>query len=54
LTLETLALAEVCGLEEDEALEAITVVPERIISRNRPGPGHVREGIEVLEEGDYS
>jgi len=51
--METLALAEVCGLEEDEALEAITIVPERIISRNRPGPGHVREGIEVLEEEDY-
>lgn len=51
--METLALAEVCGLEEDEALEAITVVPERIISRNRHGPGHIREGIEVLEGGDY-
>ncbi|AKB46895.1 Ribonuclease P protein component 3 [Methanosarcina sp. Kolksee] len=51
--METLALAEVCGLEEEEALEAITVVPERIISRNRPGPGYIREGIEVLEEGDY-
>lgn len=51
--METLALAEVCGLEESEALEAITVVPERIISRNRPGSGHIREGIEVLEEEDY-
>jgi ribonuclease P/MRP protein subunit RPP1 len=51
--METLALAEVCGLEENEALEAITIVPERIISRNRPGSGHIREGIEVLEEGDY-
>jgi len=51
--METLALAEVCGLEEDEALEAITAVPERIISRNRHGSGHIREGIEVLEGVDY-
>ncbi|WP_292391089.1 ribonuclease P protein component 3 [Methanosarcina sp. UBA5] len=51
--METLALAEVCGLEEDEAFEAITVVPEKIISRNRHGPGYIREGIEVLKEGDY-
>ncbi|WP_292371359.1 ribonuclease P protein component 3 [Methanosarcina sp. UBA411] len=50
--METLALAEICGLEEDEALEAITTVPEKIISRSRPGPGYIREGIEVLEEGD--
>ncbi|HEY3361968.1 MAG TPA: ribonuclease P protein component 3 [Methanosarcina sp.] len=50
--METLALAEICGLEENEALEAITIVPERIISRNRPSPGHIRKGIEVLEEGD--
>jgi ribonuclease P/MRP protein subunit RPP1 len=51
--METLALAEICGLEEDEALEALTTVPEKIISRNRPRPGYIREGIEVLEEGDY-
>mgnify|MGYP000879207479 FL=1 len=50
--METLALAEICGLEEGEAIEAITTVPERIISRNLPGPGYIREGIEVLEEGD--
>lgn len=50
--METLALAEICGLEEDEAIEAITTVPEKIISRNRPNPGYIREGIEVLEEGD--
>ncbi|WP_292378725.1 ribonuclease P protein component 3 [Methanosarcina sp. UBA289] len=50
--METLALAEICGLEEDEALEAITTVPEKIISRSRPDPGYIREGIEVLEEGD--
>ncbi len=51
--MEVLALAEICGLEEQEALEAMTTVPERIISRNRPGPGYIREGIEVLEGGDY-
>ncbi len=51
--METLALAEVCGLEENEALEAMTIVPERIISRSHHGPGYIREGIEVLEEGDY-
>ena len=51
--METLALAEVCGLEEDEAIEAMSTVPEKIISRNRPGPGYIREGVEVLEEGDY-
>jgi len=50
--MEMLALAEVCGLGEDEALEAISTVPERIIARNRPGPGYVREGIEVLEGED--
>jgi ribonuclease P/MRP protein subunit RPP1 len=51
--METLALAEVCGLEEDEALEAMSAVPERILAKNRPGPGYIREGVEVLEEGDY-
>jgi ribonuclease P/MRP protein subunit RPP1 len=51
--METLALAEVCGLEEEEAFEALTVVPESIISRNRQGPEYIREGIEVIEEGDY-
>jgi len=50
--MEMLALAEVCGLGEDEALEAISAVPEKIIARNRPGPGYVREGIEVLEGED--
>jgi ribonuclease P/MRP protein subunit RPP1 len=51
--METLALAEVCGLEEDEAIDSISTVPERIISRNHPGPGYIREGVEVLEEVDY-
>jgi ribonuclease P/MRP protein subunit RPP1 len=51
--MEALALAEVCGLEEEEALEAMTTMPEKIISKNRPGPGFIREGIEVLEEGNY-
>ena len=51
--MDALALAEVCGLEEDEALEAMTTVPERIISRNRLGHGYIREGVEVLEEGNY-
>ncbi len=50
--METLALAEICGLEEDEALDAISTVPERILTKNRPGPGYVREGIEVLEGDD--
>lgn len=51
--METLALAEVCGLEEDEALKAVSTVPEKILAKNRPGPGYIREGVEVLEEGDY-
>ncbi len=51
--METLALAEVCGLEEDEALEAISIVPEKILAKNRPGPGYIREGVEVLEEEEY-
>jgi ribonuclease P/MRP protein subunit RPP1 len=51
--METLALAEICGLEENEAFEAMTIVPEKIISRNRPGSGYIREGVEVLEEGAY-
>jgi ribonuclease P/MRP protein subunit RPP1 len=51
--METLALAEVCGLEEDEAIDSISTVPEKIISRNHPGPGYIREGVEVLEEVDY-
>jgi ribonuclease P/MRP protein subunit RPP1 len=51
--METLALAEVCGLEEDEAIDSISTVPENIISRNHPGPGYIREGVEVLEEVDY-
>ncbi len=36
--MEALALAEICGLEEDEAIDAMSTVPEKIISRNRPGP----------------
>jgi ribonuclease P/MRP protein subunit RPP1 len=51
--METLALAEVCGLGEDEAIDSISTVPEKIISRNHPGPGYIREGVEVLEEVDY-
>ena len=51
--METLALAEICGLEEDEALEAMSTIPEIILAKNRPGPGYIREGVEVLEEGDY-
>ncbi|HWR24597.1 MAG TPA: ribonuclease P protein component 3 [Methanosarcina sp.] len=51
--METLALAEVCGFEEEEALEAISIVPEKILSKNKPAPGYIREGVEVLEEGDY-
>jgi len=51
--MEALALAEICGLEEEEAIEAMSTVPEKIISRNRPGPGYIREGVEVLEEVDY-
>ncbi|WP_410507038.1 ribonuclease P protein component 3 [Methanosarcina hadiensis] len=50
--MEVLAFAEVCGLEESEALDAISTVPEKIIKKNRPGPGYVREGIEVLEGED--
>lgn len=50
--METLAFAEVCGLEEDEALDAISTVPERILKKNRPGAGYIREGIEVLEGED--
>jgi len=48
--MEILALGELCGLEENEVVEALSTVPEEILSRNRPGPGFIREGIEVLEE----
>jgi ribonuclease P/MRP protein subunit RPP1 len=51
--MEMLSLAEICGFEEEEALEAISTVPEKILSKNRHAPGYIREGIEVLEEGDY-
>lgn len=51
--LDALALAEICGLEEDEAIDAMSTVPEKIISRRRPRTGHIREGVEVLEEVDY-
>jgi ribonuclease P/MRP protein subunit RPP1 len=51
--METLAMAEICGLEEEEALEAMCTVPEKIISRKRLVSGYIREGIEVLEECDY-
>lgn len=50
--MEALALAEICGLEEDEAIDAMSTVPEKIISRKRPRPGYIREGVEVLEEVD--
>jgi ribonuclease P/MRP protein subunit RPP1 len=51
--MEALALAEICGLEEDEAIDAMSTVPEKIISRKRPRAGYIREGVEVLEEVDY-
>jgi ribonuclease P/MRP protein subunit RPP1 len=51
--METLALAQICGLEEGEALEAISTVPEKILANNRPDPGHIREGVDVLEGGDF-
>jgi ribonuclease P/MRP protein subunit RPP1 len=51
--METLALAEICGLEEDEALEAMSTVPEKILAKNRPEPGFIREGVDVLEEGEF-
>lgn len=51
--MEALALAEVCGLEEDEAIDAMSTAPEKIISRKRPRPGYIREGVEVLEEVDH-
>lgn len=51
--MEALALAEICGLEEDEAIDAMSTVPEKIISRRRPRNGYIREGVEVLEEMDY-
>jgi ribonuclease P/MRP protein subunit RPP1 len=50
--MDALALAEICGLEEDEAIDAMSTVPEKIISRKRPGTGYVREGVEVIEEVD--
>jgi ribonuclease P/MRP protein subunit RPP1 len=51
--METLAMAEICGLEQEEALEAMCTVPEKIISRKRLVSGYIREGIEVLKERDY-
>jgi ribonuclease P/MRP protein subunit RPP1 len=51
--MEALALAEICGLEEDEALEAMSTVPEKILAKNRPEPGFIREGVDVLEEGEF-
>ena len=50
--MDALALAEICGLEEDETIDAMSTVPEKIISRRRPRTGYIREGVEVLEEGD--
>jgi ribonuclease P/MRP protein subunit RPP1 len=50
---ELLALAELFGLEENEAFDALSTVPERILARNRPSPGNVREGVEVVEEVDF-
>jgi ribonuclease P/MRP protein subunit RPP1 len=51
--MDALALAEICGLEEDEAIDAMSTVPEKIISKKRPRTGYIREGVEVLEDGDY-
>lgn len=50
---EMLALAELFGLEESEAIDALSTVPERIIERNRPSPGYVREGVETVEEEGF-
>jgi ribonuclease P/MRP protein subunit RPP1 len=51
--MDALALAEICGLEEDEAIDAMSTVPEKIISKKRQRTGYIREGVEVLEEVDY-
>jgi ribonuclease P/MRP protein subunit RPP1 len=51
--MDAFALAEICGLEENEAIDAMSTVPEKIISRRRPRTGYIREGVEVLEEVDY-
>lgn len=50
---EMAAFAELFGMEEYEALDALSKVPERILARNHPSAGYVREGVEVLEEGDF-
>ncbi|AKB25437.1 Ribonuclease P protein component 3 [Methanosarcina sp. MTP4] len=50
---ELLALAELFGLEESEAVDALSTVPERILAKNRPSPGNVRAGVEVVEEVDF-
>lgn len=51
--LDALALAEVCGLTADEAMDALSASPEKIITRKRQAAGYIREGVEVLEEADY-
>lgn len=48
---EMLAMAEVCGFEETEALEALSTVPEAIFKKNRTF-GNVLEGVEVFKEED--
>lgn len=46
---EMAAFAELFGMEEDEALDAISTVPEKVLARNRPSAGYVRPGVEVVE-----
>ena len=49
--MDALALAEICGLEEDEAIDAMSTVPEKIISRNRPGPDISGKAWKCLKRG---
>ncbi|MDD4496754.1 MAG: ribonuclease P protein component 3 [Methanosarcinaceae archaeon] len=46
---EMAAIAELFGMEEDEALASLSTVPTGILARNRPSAGYVRPGVEVVE-----
>jgi len=52
---EMAAFAQLFGMEEAEALEALSTVPDKILARKRLSAGSIRPGVEVLnnfEEGE--
>ncbi len=49
---EMMALAGLFGMDKNEAISAISTVPSRIIARNKPKSGFIRQGVEIIDVDD--